>query len=117
MRGWPLAVLVTAATAEFLWRAFPCEIQSDIYNISQWLALATIGAAGCYAPRSRRLRGSILAAVVMAATGAACSGWWLLARFDTLPCQVYCADQVGFPLELVSVLIVLYLLARPDDDR
>jgi hypothetical protein len=58
----------------------------------------------------------MLAAVLMAFTGAACSGWWLLARFDTLPCQVFCADQVGFPLELLSVLVVLYVLARPDRD-
>lgn len=116
--SWPaILVLLAACVHEFSWRALPFAAQGQWWAMTQWLPIVTIGYAAVFAQKTRSLKAAVLAAVIMSSTTSLCSVYWLaIARFDTVPGEVQCSTLIGFPIELLSVLAALAVLARSRND-
>lgn len=108
----PLAIILCACIHEFSWRMFPHDIQGQWWAMTQWLPIASLGAAA-FCERTRALKAAAVVAIVMSATTSLCSAYWLaIDEFETQPGQVQCSSIIGFPLELLSVLAALVVLRR-----
>ena len=107
-----LLLLMVGVAHDFVWQAFPADMQGDIRQITMWLLLV----AACFvvAGLSRWdafVSSSATAVVVMNFTTAACSLWWLIAPWVREPGSESCSAKWGNTSLLVSGIAALSVFA------
>lgn len=109
LQRFALAVLVAACVHEFAWQALPAGLglQGNMRNVTQWVLTCTLLAVFYQLARSRFVAAVCVAVALMSSTTAACSGWWLISRFDILPGREQCSKVWSLPMLMLSCVAAL----------
>lgn len=110
-RNAALAVLLAGCLHEFVWQAFPWQLQGDVRSITQWFLILALCVALGGAAKDRFVWGCCTAVALMSSTTAACTVAWLSAPWPIEPGTEQCSAHWGVPMLLVSGLAAVAVIA------
>lgn len=116
-RNMAAAVLLSGAAHEFVWLAWPAEMQGDVRAVTQWPLVVSLAVCLAVAARSRIVSAACAAVSIMSLTTSACSLVWLVSPWPVLPGADQCSERWGVPMLLVSGIAAVLALSlwRPPD--
>lgn len=112
MTSWIASILLLlAAMHEFAWQWFPAEMQGDIEVVTRWPLICALCFCVGVLSRDRNIQGACAAIATMSVTTAACSLWWLLDPWPTVPGGEQCSTKWGPLSLLLSGLVACVVIA------
>lgn len=104
-------LMLTACAHEFLWQAFPADLQGDVRAVTQWPLIASLCLCLAVLARNRLVVAACAAVSLMSITTAACSLAWLVSPWPVLPGSDQCSERLGVPMLLVSGIAACLVLS------
>lgn len=108
-----LAILLASVVNEFGWQFAPPGLQGDVSYLTAWPVTALLCVAAAWTwQRSRAVVAVCVAVALQSLPTAACSGLWLLLRWERLPGNDSCSAYLGQWALLLSGSAALFVLWR-----
>ena len=111
-RNMAAAVLLSGAAHEFVWLAWPPDMQGDVRAVTQWPLIVSLAVCLSVAARNSFVSAACAAVSIMSLTTSACSLAWLVAPWPVLPGADQCSERWGLPMLLVSGIAATLALCR-----
>ncbi len=111
-RAMAALLLLTSGLHEFVWQAWPAELQGDVRAVTQWPLIASLALCVGVLARHRLVTAACLAVSIMSLTTSACSLVWMVHPWPVLPGADQCSERWGLPMLLVSGIAALFPLCR-----
>lgn len=105
-------LLLTACSHEFVWQAWPFEVQGDVRAVTQWPLIAVLCFLVAFLARDRIVTAACAAVALMSFTTAGCALAWLISPWPVGPEQEQCSAHWGVPMLLVSGLAACLVIWR-----
>lgn len=107
-----LLLLVLGVVHDFVWQAFPDDMQGDVRQITMWaLLVATCFVTAGLSRWDPLVSAAATAVVVMNFTSAMCSLWWLIDPWVRVQGEEQCTAKWGNTSLLVSGIAALSVFA------
>lgn len=112
-RALALAILAASVVNELGWQFVPSGLQGDVSYLTAWPVIALLCLAAAWNwQRSKAMVAVCAAVAIQSLPTAACSGLWLLLRWERLPGNDSCSAYLGQWALLLSGSVALLVLWR-----